>query len=153
MSDAPHRFGCRVYYEDTDFSGVVYHASYLRFMERGRTEFLRDHGIHHTTLFAGEHPVAFVVRSLSIEFIRPARMDDLLTIETWLHEIGGATFAMTQRIVRGSDILITAELRCAVIAAGRAARLPAALATILRSVATPREGARSPVGPGGASRP
>ena len=138
MSGAPHRFGCRVYYEDTDFSGVVYHASYLRFMERGRTEFLRDHDVHHVALFGGADPVAFAVRSMAIEFLKPARMDDLLTIETWLHELGGASFEMAQRVLRGTEVLITAELRVAIIAGGRPRRLPPALAAILRAAVTPR---------------
>jgi len=77
-----HRFACRVYYEDTDFSGSVYHASYLRFLERGRTELLRSLDIHQAAIHSGEAgPIfGFVVRAMKIEFLKPARMDDLITV-------------------------------------------------------------------------
>src|SRR5438552_8870890 len=81
-----HVMTVRVYYEDTDFSGIVYHANYLRFMERGRTNYLRLLGVDHRALFeAAEREApgfAFVVRSMQIEFLKPARMDDLLEIST-----------------------------------------------------------------------
>ncbi len=89
-----HRLSIRVYYEDTDFSGVVYHASYLRFMERGRTDFLRLLGVDHRALFeeAGQETpgFAFVVRSMVLDFLRPARMDDVLDIVTWPVAVKGA---------------------------------------------------------------
>ena len=128
MSTSPHRFACRVYYEDTDFSGVVYHASYLRFMERGRTEFLREIGVDQTTLFAGADPIGFVVRAMTLEFLRPARMDDLLAVETWLVRLGGASFDMIQRVRRGDERLVSATLRAAAVGGGRPKRLPPALA-------------------------
>ena len=113
----------RVYYEDTDFSGVVYHASYLRFMERGRTEFLRalglDQGAHHAGTGLG-----FAVRAMQIEFLKPARMDDLLSVETTAPEIGGATIRMHQSVLRGAQVLVTAQVRIAVLRHGRATRLP-----------------------------
>ena len=86
-----HRFTVRVYYEDTDFSGVVYHANYLRFLERGRTETLRDAGLDHASLFAAEPPLALAVARMEIDFRRPARMDDLLVVETVVAEVGGAS--------------------------------------------------------------
>ena len=119
----------RIYYEDTDFSGLVYHASYLRFLERGRTEFLRAHGIKQTELFDEESgaPLTFVVRSMRIEFIKPARMDEELTVETAIAKIGGASLEMAQRILRGEETLVAADVRVAAVVAGKARRLPEAI--------------------------
>jgi acyl-CoA thioester hydrolase len=120
-----HRLSIRVYYEDTDFSGVVYHASYLRFMERGRTELLRDLGIHQQAIHEGEAPFAFVVRAMNIEFLKPARMDDVLTIETLAKEVKGASAVLAQRVLRGEEELVTADVRVAAVAEGKPVRLPA----------------------------
>lgn len=122
-------FSVRVYYEDTDFSGVVYHASYLRFLERGRTEFLRAHDIHQTALFDVEAAarLVFVVRKMSIEFLKPARMDEELTIETRIANLGGASIEMAQRILRDEEPLVTAHVRIAAVSDGRAQRLPQAI--------------------------
>jgi len=93
-----HRIPIRVYYEDTDFSGLVYHASHLRFMERGRTELLRELGIHQRALLEGEAGGGFffVVRAMNLDFRRPALMDDLLTVETRVEAIGGASLTLAQ---------------------------------------------------------
>ena len=121
-------FPVRVYYEDTDFSGVVYHASYLRFLERGRTEFLRAHGICQTALFDAEGArLAFAVRKMSVEFLKPARMDEQLTIETRIAKIGGASIEMAQRVLRDEEPLVTAHVRIAAVSDGRAQRLPQAI--------------------------
>ena len=125
---APHCLSIRVYYEDTDFSGVVYHASYLRFMERGRTELLRDLGIHQQAIHAGESdhkPFAFVVRGMNIEFLKAAKMDDMLVVETSAKEVKGASAVLAQRVLRGEEVLATADVRVAAVADGKAARLPA----------------------------
>ncbi len=106
----PHLLPVRVYYEDTDFSGVVYYASYLRFMERGRTEQIRDLGVEQAELFDGEQGLAFAVRRMAIEFLKPARMDDLLTVETQPKEARGATLVLMQRILRADEVLVTAEV-------------------------------------------
>ncbi len=129
MSAEPQFFPVRVYYEDTDFSGVVYHASYLRFLERGRTEFLRAHDIHHSALFAPEAggPIAFAVRSMAIDFLKPARMDEVLTVETRVTKLGGASIEMAQRILRGDEALVTAQVRIAVVGHGKPRRLPKAM--------------------------
>ncbi|WP_395666340.1 tol-pal system-associated acyl-CoA thioesterase [Methylocella sp.] len=123
----PARLAVRVYYEDTDFSGVVYHASYLRFLERGRTELLRAAGVGHRDLFENGEGVHFAVRSMSIEFLKPALMDDLIEVETRIAAVGGASIDMRQAILRGEERLIAAAVRIAVISGGRAARLPQAL--------------------------
>ena len=121
-----HLFPVRVYYEDTDFSGVVYHASYLRFMERGRTEMLRALGVEQGAVHAGAagDVFGFAVRAMSVEFLKPARMDDLLTIETVPRAVGGATLELAQRVLRGDEVLITAEVRIACVAHGKPARIP-----------------------------
>lgn len=123
----PHRLDIRVYYEDTDFSGVVYHASYLRFLERGRTEFLRALGIHQAAIHAGQagEAFAFAVRAMRIDFRKPAFMDDIVCVETVAQELGGASVELAQRILRGAEVLVTAQVKVACVAGGRAVRLPA----------------------------
>ena len=127
---ATYHLPIRVYYEDTDFSGVVYHASYLRFMERGRTEMLREMGIHQADLHqadrhqAGAPAAAFVVRHMTIDWIKPARMDDLLMIETAVELCGGASMILAQTIRRDERVLVTARVQIAYVSAGRPIRLP-----------------------------
>jgi acyl-CoA thioester hydrolase len=127
-----HLLPIRVYYEDTDFSGAVYHAAYLRFMERGRTEMLRAAGVAQSALFEAEGGIGFAVRRMAIDFLRPARMDDQLMIETRVRGVGGASLALEQRVLRGEETLVTAEVTVACVAGGRAARLPGALRAQLR---------------------
>jgi acyl-CoA thioester hydrolase len=123
-----HAMQVRVYYEDTDFTGIVYHANYLRFMERGRTNYLRLIGADHRALFEQtekEAPsFAFVVRSMKIDFLKPAFMDDLLEVRTLSHEVSGASIALVQRVMRGDEILIEAEVRVAFVSEGRPKRIP-----------------------------
>src|SRR5438477_4665857 len=114
-----HVMAVRVYYEDTDFSGIVYHANYLRFLERGRTNYLRLLGADHRALFeeaAREAPgFAFVVRSMQIDFLKPARMDDVLEVETAPREVKGASVLLDQAIMRGAERLIEARVRVAFV--------------------------------------
>lgn len=128
MTEAAQTLPARVYYEDTDAGGVVYHAAYLRFMERGRTEYVRERGVTQSSLSdqAGE-PLFFVVRHLEIEFLRPGRLDDLLTIETRVAKRGGASVAMAQRVLRGDEVLATATVTVVLVGGGRARRIPAEL--------------------------
>jgi len=124
---APHRLTLRVYYEDTDFGGVVYYANYLKFIERGRTEALRARGVDQGRLKA-EQGLAFVVTRVGIDYRRPAAFDDLLTVETRLARLGGASVVMEQRVARGETTLAEAEVMLALVdASGRTARLPPAL--------------------------
>lgn len=118
-----HLFPLRVYYEDTDFSGVVYHASYLRFLERGRTEFIRACGIDQQKLHR-ETGVYFVVRRMEIDWIKPALMDDELVVETAPAALRGASMILSQRILRGQEVLTTAEVVVAILKDGRPTRLP-----------------------------
>ena len=146
MSERVHRFAVRVYYEDTDFSGVVYHANYLRFLERGRTEMLRGLGVDQAALFAAEPPLGFAVARMEIDFRRPARMDDLLDVETRVTDVGGASLTMVQRLTRGGEIIVEATVRVAAVSRGRAARLPRDLASVLRGRAGASSCPSSPIG-------
>ncbi|HKH34067.1 MAG TPA: tol-pal system-associated acyl-CoA thioesterase, partial [Beijerinckiaceae bacterium] len=121
----------RVYYEDTDFSGVVYHASDLRFLERGRTEFLRAAGVDQSTLHAEGEGLIFAVRRMTIDYLKPARMDDVLLIETHTADVRGASLTIAQRIRRGEEVLVTADVRVAAVLGGRPARIPDHLRAIL----------------------
>ncbi|MBA9062750.1 MULTISPECIES: tol-pal system-associated acyl-CoA thioesterase [Methylobacterium] len=122
-----HRLGVRVYYEDTDFSGFVYHASYLRFLERGRTELLRELAGDQSDLHRDARGLVFVVRRMSLDFIRPARMDDLLTVVTRTRALRGASMHLTQDVRRGDAVLVSADVTVACVRDGRAVRLPDAL--------------------------
>jgi acyl-CoA thioester hydrolase len=131
VRDGRHHMAVRIYYEDTDFSGVTYHASYLRFMERGRTNFLRLLGADHRVLFEdakNEAPgFAFVVRSMAIDFFKPAFMDDVLEVITTPTEIKGASIKLLQQCRRGNDLLVEARVRVAFVSGGKAQRIPKAL--------------------------
>ncbi len=120
----PHTLPIRVYYEDTDFSGVVYHASYLRFMERGRTELIRSLGVEQRELFDGETALGFAVRRMAIDFLKPAVMDDALIVETVTVAARGATMDLMQRVLRGDEVLVSAQVKVACVGGGRARRIP-----------------------------
>jgi acyl-CoA thioester hydrolase len=131
LEGGTHCLPVRVYYEDTDFSGVVYHASYLRFMERGRTDFLRLAGVDQSSLHAEGAGLIFAVRRMTIEFVKPARMDDVLVIETRTEEVRGASLVIAQKILRDGDVIVSADVRVAAIAGGRPARIPDGLRRLL----------------------
>jgi acyl-CoA thioester hydrolase len=137
IRDGRHHMQVRVYYEDTDFSGIVYHANYLRFMERGRTNYLRLLGADHRALFEetqNEAPgFAFVVRSMQLEFLKPARMDDLLDVVTRPVEVKGASILLAQEVLRGSDVLIEAKVRVAFVSGGRARPIPKPLRVAMKA--------------------
>jgi len=137
IRDGRHVQPLRVYYEDTDFTGLVYHASYLRFMERGRTNYLRLLGADQRALFEEtekETPgFAFVVRSMQIEFLKPARMDDILEVVTEPEEVKGASITLRQQVVRGDDLLVEAHVRVAFVSGGRARPIPKALRIAMRA--------------------
>ena len=132
LQDGGHQLAQRVYYEDTDFSGFVYHARYLHFFERGRTDYIRLLGVSQGTLHAQTEPadaVAFVVRRMELDFKSPARMDDVLTIITKPVEVRGARMLLDQTILRDNEVLALAVVTVAVVNGfGRARRLPEALA-------------------------
>jgi acyl-CoA thioester hydrolase len=127
-----HQLELRVYYEDTDFSGRVYHASYLRFMERGRTEWLRALGFEHGTL-AGEQGLVFAVRRLEIDYLAPAIIDDLLNVETRVGELRGAAIDFLQSVSRGRETLAAATVRVVALRNGRPIRIPSTLKAALHA--------------------
>jgi acyl-CoA thioester hydrolase len=120
-----HRHSCRVYYEDTDAGGVVYHANYLRYAERARTEALRDAGIPHAEL-VDLFGLMFVVNRAEIDYVRPATLDDPLVVETETMEVGGATVLLRQTVLGPNGICATLRIRLACIQIGknRPARIP-----------------------------
>jgi acyl-CoA thioester hydrolase len=137
LRDGRHTMAVRVYYEDTDFTGIVYHANYLRFLERGRTNYLRIIGADHRSLFEEtekEAPgFAFVVRSMTLNFLKPARMDDVLTVVTEPRDVKGASATLHQRILRGDDVLLEADVRFAFVSGGRARPIPKPLRIAMKA--------------------
>jgi len=137
IRDGKHSQPVRVYYEDTDFSGVVYHASYLRFMERGRTNYLRLIGADHRALFEAAEKEApkfsFVVTHMSIDFKRPAFMDDVLTIVTTPSEVKGASVMLQQKVMRGEELLVAANVQVAFVSGGRARPIPKPLRLAMKA--------------------
>lgn len=142
-----HKLPIRVYYEDTDFSGIVYHANYLKFAERGRSDFLRLAGVHHTDLFGGDDPVAFAIHRMEIDFVRPARIDERLEVHTRYVRASGARIEAEQVIWRlGPDDAPQDELWRALVfaavldTAGRPRRLPASVRDAMAPLVSPRGG-------------
>lgn len=124
---APHHIPFRVYYEDTDFSGFVYHANYLRFLERARTEFLRTLGITQSSLHREEAGLVFVVTRLTIDYLRPARMDDMIAVETRVAEVRGPLVRLAQTVAREAEKLVRAEVSIVAVRDARVVRLPPGL--------------------------
>jgi acyl-CoA thioester hydrolase len=133
-----HNFACRVYYEDTDAAGIVYYANYLKFAERARTELLRSLGIENRALQQSDG-IVFAVRRVAAEYLRPARLDDLLEIRTRITEVRGASIHAEQDVLRdGREIAkLTLTLAC-VAASGRPARLPDRVVQVLSGFAAQR---------------
>ena len=135
----------RVYYEDTDLGGVVYYANYLKFLERARTEWLRALGVEQTVL-AAEHRVIFVVRSITLEYLKPAAFNDELAVTVELEETGAAQIRLRQRVTRGTEELATARVRIACVntATFRPVRIPGSLSSLLyRQAANDKIGNRT----------
>ncbi len=138
MTDAPtagrfegreHRLPVRIYYEDTDFTGLVYHANYLRYLERGRSDFLRVASVSHAELLDRADPLAFVVVHMRIDFKKGARIDDELVVRTTYDTVKGARLMISQTIVRGDEVICVAEVEAACIdLQGRPRRPPKTLA-------------------------
>ena len=124
-SGAGHRHTLRIYYEDTDAGGVVYHANYLRFAERARTEALRDMGVPHAELVS-QHGLMFMVRRVKLDYLGPARLDDSLVVVTRPLEIGAAVLDLQQDFTRDDMLLVSLDIRlaCVRLADQRPARMP-----------------------------
>ena len=137
IRDGVHHMQVRVYYEDTDFSGIVYHANYLKFMERGRTNYLRLLGADQRALFAEaatEAPgFAFVVRAMQIDFLKAAVMDDLLDIVTAPLDVKGASITLRQEVRRDDVLLMDASVKVAFVSGGRARPIPKALRVAMKA--------------------
>ncbi|MFD2184294.1 tol-pal system-associated acyl-CoA thioesterase [Rhodoplanes azumiensis] len=137
IRDGRHRLAVRVYYEDTDFSGVVYYANYLKFLERGRTNYLRLLGADQRALFEEterEAPgFAFVVRSLAIDYLKPARMDDIVVVTTVPSEVRGASITLRQTVTRDDTVLVEATVKVAFVSGGRARPIPKALRIAMKA--------------------
>jgi acyl-CoA thioester hydrolase len=126
-----HSLPLRVYYEDTDAAGMVYHANFLKFAERGRSEMLRELGFPHRKLGA-EEGVGFAVRRCAVDYLVPARLEDALTVDTTLCDVGAATIVMRQQIRRAGELLVDIDMLVACIGRdGRPRRLPSALRAAL----------------------
>jgi acyl-CoA thioester hydrolase len=119
-----HRLPVRIYYEDTDFTGVVYHANYLRYLERGRSDFLRLAGVSHSDLLERADPAAFVVTRMEIDWKKPARIDDALVVRTTYDVARGPRLAIRQTITRGDEVLVEAVIQTACITPGGRPRKP-----------------------------
>jgi acyl-CoA thioester hydrolase len=143
-----HRLTIRVYYEDTDAAGIVYHAAYLEFAERARTEMLRSLGLDHGTL-QHRFGVVFTVRRCLIDYLAPAHLDDLLEVQTRIVRRGGAALDLDQRILRQTRLLARLELRLALLGTGlRVARLPHELVAALERLGDPGAGRDQAARPG-----
>jgi acyl-CoA thioester hydrolase len=133
-----HVLPIRIYHEDTDFTGLVYHASYVRFLERGRTDYLRSAGISHRDLLERDQPCAFALTTLSLRFHRSARIDDVLDVHTLYDAVRGPRLAITQRIDRGGEMILDASVEAACINLdGQPRRPPADLLERLRQRLAP----------------
>ena len=120
-----HILPVRVYYEDTDVSGIVYHANYLRYMERGRSEFLRLAGIHHMVMLANDEPLAWTIRRMEIDYAKAARLDENLEVHTRYTTMSGARLSGAQWIKRSGIDLVTANVEAAIITmSGKPRRIP-----------------------------
>ena len=137
IRDGRHCQAVRVYYDDTDFSGIVYHARSLRFMQRGRTNYLRLIGADHRALFEQaqkEAPgFAFVVRHMTIDFRKAAHMDDVLSVVTAPEEVKGASVILNQKVMRGADLLVEAHVQVAFVSGGRARPIPKPLRIAMKA--------------------
>ncbi|MEM7172534.1 MAG: tol-pal system-associated acyl-CoA thioesterase [Pseudomonadota bacterium] len=137
--DREHRYPIRIFYEDTDAGGVVYHAHYLNFAERARTECLRLLDLHQS-LLRDSHDLVFAVRDCSLEFLRPARLDDLLEVRSCFVAMAGATLSVLQAIWRDDELLVRLRVRIAAInTSGRPTRIPSSIRGILAPYVQPLE--------------
>ncbi|WP_395646120.1 tol-pal system-associated acyl-CoA thioesterase [Terricaulis sp.] len=147
MTDAPsagriegrvHFLPVRIYYEDTDFTGVVYHANYLRYFERGRSDFLRMMGVHHSELANGPEPLGFAVNKITLEFLKAARVDDALVVKTAYETMRGPRIFIAQTVERGAEVLARAAVEvCCISLTGRPRKPPTMLLERLKPFLEP----------------
>ena len=129
-----HLWPLRVYYEDVDLAGIVYYANYLKFLERGRSEMVRDAGVSQLDMKAAG--LVFAVRRVEADYLKPAKYDDQLVVETRLDTLKGASFDMPQRVLCGDQVLMEARVKVVILnETGRAARLPANIRAKVTAIA------------------
>jgi acyl-CoA thioester hydrolase len=120
-----HRWPLRVYYEDTDFAGIVYYANYLKFIERARSEMVRHAGVDQTEM-KSVRGIVFAVRRVTADYFKPAKYDDMIDIETTVSALKGASFDMVQKVWREDTLLFQADVSIVCLNSdGKAARIPA----------------------------
>ncbi len=130
-----HRYSLRVQWEDTDAAGIVYYANYLRFIERGRSDLLLQHGIDQRGLIDSDNGVAFAVRACNIDYLKPARLHEELIVTTSITELRGASLTLGQEVWRGEALLVRAEVKLACIdSKGRARRVPPPIAALFATL-------------------
>jgi acyl-CoA thioester hydrolase len=135
-----HVLPISVYYEDTDLSGVVYHANYLRYMERGRTEFFRMAGISKMAGLEEDEPTAWAIRSIQVEYLRPARLDDQIEVRSRLTGLSGARMKAVQLVTCGETLLVQGRIEaCITTLTGKPRRLPQNVQDTLAPFVTPEE--------------
>ena len=133
-----HLLPVRIYYEDTDFTGLVYHANYLRYFERGRSDFLRLAGIHHSSLLEDAQPLGFAVNRIAVDFLKPARIDDALTVTTAFETMRGPRIFIAQTLERAGETLVKAEVQvCCISLTGRPRKPPTLLLERLKPFLEP----------------
>jgi acyl-CoA thioester hydrolase len=133
-----HLLPVRIYYEDTDFTGVVYHANYLRYFERGRSDYLRALGVSHAMLLEGETPTAFSVIEISLTFRKAARIDDALIVRTTFDAVKGPRLRISQNLHKGDDVMAEAKVEaCCITPTGRAKKPPTLLVDRLKPFLDP----------------
>jgi acyl-CoA thioester hydrolase len=132
--DGEHHLLVRIYYEDTDFSGIVYYANYLKFFERGRSDYMRLAGVHHHELAVLDDPIAFAVISVNVKYRTPARIDDLITVKTRVIEVRGASFLLDQWIERDGVTLVEGQIQVVCIDMnGHPKRMPAHVHKVIKA--------------------
>jgi acyl-CoA thioester hydrolase len=140
MDGKEHVLPISIYYEDTDLSAVVYHANYLRYMERGRTEFFRSVGISKMAGLEEEEPTAWTIRAIQVQYHRPARLDDVICVRTRLVGLSGARMHAVQRVMRGQTLLVSGRIEaCITTLTGKPRRLPKNLQETLAPFLTAEE--------------
>jgi acyl-CoA thioester hydrolase len=133
-----HHLPVRIYYEDTDFTGLVYHANYLRYCERGRSDFLRLAGVHHSVMLEAPEPLGFAVNRIELDFLKAARIDDALIVKSTFDAVKGPRFLIAQAIWRGEEVLVKAQVQvCCISLTGRPKRPPAVLLDRLKPFLAP----------------
>ena len=133
-----HLLPVRIYYEDTDFTGLVYHANYLRYFERGRSDCLRLVGVHHSSLLEGAEPLGFAVNKITVEFLKPARIDDALVVKSAFDSMRGPRLFIAQTLERAGEVLVKAEVQvCCISLTGRPRKPPSLLLERLKPFLEP----------------